>query len=173
MDAIDRANKKFAQEARRQAYSVYGRAVLVLWMSGWGKERIARLLKAVQVAWNDNANDINTSAVKMLDDETGIELKADPGGKSYKELEYLNGKVKPHKMTPAEIIYMRGRQIKWLRAQTMALLFLALHRQFGFGYDRLVRVMQSMEMIAVNDSENSIRDLVLDKTEINLKDFMG
>lgn len=61
--------------------------------------------------------------------------------KGWRELAYLNAQIDMGQMSVAQMIYMRQRQKKWIDAMLMACLFLSLHRKYGFGKDRLVRLM--------------------------------
>lgn len=173
MDAFDRVNRKFMRESRLQAYVVYGTATLALYEEwGWRKKRLDKLIAGVQTAWDECASDVYKSAIKMLDDETGIEIKADENGPSYRDLEYMSGNFTRRKLSMAQVVYIRNRQIKWIGAQVTAILFLALHRQYGFSTVRLERLLTQMREMDVDRREVKIRDLVLEKTGVDLKHYI-
>jgi len=50
---------------------------------GWKKDRLSKLQKIQEDAWNEVANDNNKSMVQVLDEECGIEL-TNHEGVSYK-----------------------------------------------------------------------------------------
>lgn len=56
-------------------------------------------------------------------------------------LKRVNRELNQEMRKQVDLIYMRQRQKKWIDAMLMACLFLSLHRKYGFGKDRLVRLM--------------------------------
>ncbi len=85
--------------------------------------------------------------IQMLENESGIELRIPETDKGWRELAYLNAKINVGRMSKAQMVYMRQRQKKWIGAMLMACLFLSLHRKYGFGKDRLVRLMGQIHEI--------------------------
>ena len=89
------------------------------------------------------------SMLEMLENETGIEVKIPDTDKSWHDLAFLNSKIDMGRMSRAQWIYMRQRQKQWIGAMVMACMLLALHRKYGFGPERLLRLMRQIDDIRV------------------------
>ena len=78
-------------------------------------------------------------------------------------------------MTDAQWLYMRQQQIKWVRPQLMACLMTALHRKYGFGYERCSRIYQQIQEIEAEYEADpkKIRQACRDETGINVTDVMA
>ena len=144
MDALKRAELELAQEIDRQVDLVYSSAGIALhrhW--NWGSLRIRRLFDLTVDVWGECGGVNDTSMLQMLEDETGVELKISDTDKGWREIAFLNAKLR--RMSRAQQIYMRQRQKQWVSAQAMACMALALHRKDGFGATRIIRLMGQID----------------------------
>ena len=150
MDALRKAEIELDKEMYKQVDMIYSAAAIAFaryWNDGWGPKRITALFEKTLEAWNECGDSNEISMLQMLEDETGIEVKIRETDKSWHDLAFLNAKIKMDRMTKAQWIYMRQRQKQWIGAQVMACLFLALHRKYGFGTERLLRLMNQIDDI--------------------------
>jgi len=173
MDPVRRASMELQREMEKQVNIVYSAAAIALYRYyGWRGKRILDLLKMTQDAWNECAKDPNTSMLKMLEDETGIEIRARGIERSYHELDFLNGNpAKARPMTSAEIIYMRKRQKPWLNPQIAAALLLALHRKYGWSGERDARLLQYKDEIESEFNWNPVKLLETAEAEVGISIF--
>ena len=143
---IQKATRRIETEGRRHCLCIYSATAIALW-SHWGKkqEAINRLFDLSHDVWNECAKDHDHSMIQMCEVETGIEIQ-NGDSKSWRDLHYLNGTI-PEQMTPAQVLYMRQQQIKWIRPQVMACMLIALHRKYGFGFERCSRIYQQIQDI--------------------------
>lgn len=144
MDVLKRVNRELNQEMRKQVDLIYSAAAIAFaryWDKGWGPERIRRIFDKTLETWNECGATNQISMIQMLENESGIELRIPNMDKGWRELAYLNAQIDMGQMSVAQMIYMRQRQKKWIATMLMACLFLSLHRKYGFGKDRLVRLM--------------------------------
>ena len=141
-----KAARKIETEGRKHCLCIYSATAIALWLH-WGKkqEAINRLFDLSHDVWNECAKDHDHSMIQMCEVETGIEIQ-NGDGKSWKDLHYLNGTIPEH-MTAAQILYMRQQQLKWIRPQVMACMLIALHRKYGFGFERCSRIYQQIQDI--------------------------
>jgi hypothetical protein len=77
-------------------------------------------------------------------------------------------------MTFAQWTYMRQQQIKWVAPQIMACFLLALHRKYGFGYDRCARFYGQIDAIRAEFSMDPERllDQCRSELRINIHDVV-
>ena len=143
---IQEATRRIETEGRKHCLCIYSATAIALWLH-WGKkqEAINRLFDLSHDVWNECAKDHDHSMIQMCEVETGIEIQ-NGDGKSWKDLHYLNGTI-PECMTPAQVLYMRQQQLKWIRPQVMACMLVALHRKYGFGFERCSRIYQQIQDI--------------------------
>lgn len=171
--AYQKACRKIETEGQKQCFLLYSAAALAL-QRHWGKkqEAISRLFILSRDVWKDCAKDHDSSMIQMCEAETGIEIQ-NGNGQSWRDVVYLNG-TDPGPMTNAQWLYMRQQQIKWIRPQIMACLMVAMHRKYGFGYERLSRIYQQMEEIEreYRMDPKRIREACLVETGINVVDVV-
>lgn len=137
--AYRKATDALEQEGRKQCFIIYGASAIALWRYyGKRKQAITRLFDITSEVWQDCARTNQHSMIEMCDKETGIEIQ-NGEGKSWRDLPYLNASLNQRRMSEAQWIYMRRQQIKWIPSQVMACIMIALHRKYGFGFDRLSR----------------------------------
>lgn len=156
MNLATKINNELDQELEKQTYIIYGSASLALhkyW--GWGQKRIENLFNVSAKACQECATTTEISMIEMLENETGIELKPENESKGWREVAYLNADIHIYdfKMTRAQWYYMKMQQKKWIPTQVIATLFLAMHRQYGFGAKRLVRLLNQIHEIQ-NEFDN-------------------
>ena len=146
--ALQKLDAELLDECRRQVLIVYGSAGIALSRKhGWKKLRIDRLYELTDRIWHECGGNNRVSMLNMLEDETGIEMRLQENGRSFHEIDYLNGDMQrytPEKMCIAQIMAMRRGQIKWVRAMVQACLYLALHRKEKFGFERIQRLVAEM-----------------------------
>lgn len=172
--AFQRASRRIETEGQKQCFLLYSAAALAL-QRHWGKkqEAIRRLFELSLQVWKDCARDHDSSMIQMCETETGIEIQ-NGDGKSWRDVSYLNGCMNPGMMSEAQWLYMRQQQIKWVRPQVMACLMVAMHRKYGFGYERLSRIYAQMQEIEAdyNMDPKRIREACLQETGINVVDVV-
>lgn len=171
MDALRKAEKELEAEMHKQIDIIYGAAGVAFaryWE--WGPLRIRRIFDLTLECWNECGETNEVSMLQMLEDETGIEVKIPDTDKSWHDLAFLNTKVNIGRLNRAQWIYMRQRQKQWIGAMVMACMFLALHRKYGFGPERLLRLMGQIDDIR-SEFEYDRKRLVqacLDEAGVNL-----
>lgn len=171
---IQKLEKELAKESRRQGVIVYGSAAIALYRYwGWRKQRLESLFDIVQDVWNECAQDNTVSMIQMLDNETGIELTLRENGRSYKEFDFLNGKLALYNiqnLTSFQMIAMRRGEIQWMGPTIQAALYLALHRKRRFGAERISRLLS--QMFEIQDEFESkperIQEECLKLTEVDI-----
>lgn len=90
MDPLTKLENQMQHEMYKQIrlyYSATAIALNVYW--GWQQNRISKLLKETQKAWNGCGKDNSKSMVELLEEETGVELQ-NGSGKSWREYAFLN-----------------------------------------------------------------------------------
>ena len=168
--AYDRINT----DGVRHCITLYGATAITLWLHyGKRKQAITNLFDTSRMIWTDCANDIRHSMVAMCEDETGIEVQ-NGEGTSWHNVAFLNGELNFDRMTPAQVLYMRQQQLKWIRPQVMACLMIALHRKYGFGFDRCARIYQQIDAVSAQyaDDQKRIRQACLELTGIDVADVV-
>ena len=170
---IQKATQKIETEGRKHCFRIYSATAIALWRH-WGKrtEAISRFFDVTHDVWKECAKDHDHSMIAMCEDETGIEVN-NGEGKSWKEIWFLNGHI-PDRMTDAQVLYMRQQQLKWIRPQVMACLMIALHRKYGFGFDRCARIYQQIDEVSADysDDHKRIRQACLELTGIDVADVV-
>lgn len=145
--AVNKAYEKVNVEMKKQLGIIMPAAAVVLWKDfGWRKTRIIRRFNTTAKAVNECADyGPAKSMMQMLEEETGIELQfAD--FQSFHEFQYLDSEKWDGKgLTPMQMIAMYGRMKKWIAPQILAGLCLALHRDEGFGAERLGRFIGAVD----------------------------
>lgn len=146
--AYEKSVERIQRDGHKHCIVLYSATAMALWKH-WNKktEAIRRLFDYSLKAWNECAKDYDHSMIEMCELETGIEIQ-NGSGVSWRDVPYLNGSLKPDTMTLEQWTYMRQQQIKWIRPQIMACMMVALHRKYGFGFDRCSRIYGQIEDIA-------------------------
>lgn len=175
MTALQKLDKELMAECKKQILCVYGAAGIALGTQwGWGTRKIDALYELTWEIWNECGEyGTDKSMLEMLEEETSIEMRLTENGRSYHEIDYLNGKLhmyKIEKMNMAQCIMMRRGQIKWTTAIIQACLYLALHRKYGFGAQRIQRLVnQIFEIWAEeNNDPKKIAERCREVTKINI-----
>ena len=145
--AYQKACAKLEEEGRKQCFLLYGAAAIALYRH-WGLRMVAigRLFEITGEVWKTCACDNMKSMIEMCEEETGIEIQCG-NGKSWRDLPYLNATLDASHMTNAQFVYMRQRQVHWIAPQVMACILVALHRKYGFGFDRCSRIYTQIKEI--------------------------
>lgn len=173
---LEKLENELARESRRQGVLIYGSAAIALYRHwGWRKQRIESLMGIVKDVWNECAGDNTVSMIQMLDNETGIELRLRENGKSYKDYDFLNGKLAIYdiqNMTIFQMITLRRGEIQWMGATIQAALYLAIHRKRGFGAERISRLLTQMFEIQdeFDNKPHRIQEECLKLTEVDITD---
>ena len=173
MDAMKKAEKELDEESERAMQLGFYRSILTLSrVFGWKKLRIERFL--------DNAANVYTecrtgdkSLIQMCDEETGIEVRNE-ADESYLDTPYLCQEKwdrerarydkMPYKMQRAYIISVRQHMKKWMYAQVMASIILALHRKEGWGHERIVKFLFATDNYKNNQSISELKEMVEQET---------
>lgn len=147
LTTYQKATRQIEIEGRKQCFLLYSAAALALYRH-WNKkhEAIIRLFEVTGDVWRGCADDNMNSMIQLCEEETGIEIQ-NGDGKSWHDLPYLNATLDTMRMSNAQWIYMRHQQVKWIAPQVMACILIALHRKYGFGYDRCVRIYAQIQEI--------------------------
>ena len=170
---LRKAYNRINTDGVRHCITLYGATAITLWLQyGKRKQAIKNLFDMSRTIWVDCAKDHDHSMIQMCEDETGIEVN-NGEGKSWKEIWFLNGHI-PDRMTDAQVLYMRQQQLKWIRPQVMACLMIALHRKYGFGFDRCARIYQQIDSVSAEygDDHKRIREACLELTGIDVADVV-
>ena len=172
--AYQKANAELEVEGRKQCMLLYSATALALrrhW--GKGKQAILSLFEITGSVWRSCAETNLHSMIEMCEQETGIEIQ-NGNGKSWKDLPYLNGTLNTKPMTNAQWAYMRQRQKQWIAAQVTACILIALHRKYGFGFDRCARIYAQIQEIEAEYGmdEKKIQQACKDETLVNVYDIV-
>lgn len=134
-------------EGRKQCFLLYSATVLALFRH-WNKKKAAilSLFEVTGDVWHSCAETNLHSMIEMCYQETGIEIQ-NGDGKSWEDLPYLNATLNTQRMSNAQWVYMRQQQKKWIAPQVMACIMVALHRKYGFGFDRCARIYGQIQDI--------------------------
>ena len=170
--AYQKACDRIETEGRRQCFLLYSAAALALHRH-WGKKKVTiiRLFEITGEVWHECASTNTHSMIQMCEEETGIEVQ-NGSGKSWEELPYMNATLDTGRMSYAQWVYMRQQQVKWIAPQVMACLLVALHRKYGFGFDRCARFYEQVQEIEAQfrmDPER-IRTACIKETGIDVTD---
>ena len=169
---IIKAENDLFEEVRKQTNIQYCAAGLALsrhW--GWGTTRIDRLFELSTDVWQECGESLELSMLKMLEDETGIELILWDNGKSWHDCDFLNGKWNDSVLKDdMKWLYMRQHQKQWAGTTIQASIYLALHRREGFGPERIKRLMDQMHEIEdeLHMKEIPLMNTLLKETGINI-----
>ena len=112
---------------------------------GWRHERLHKLYKTIDKLWEEIADDPNVSAFKLCEDETGMVISIPDFDGTWSDLLYYKDKAYKKDLPIQQLIYTRIRQKKWIGAEVVASVMVALHRMYGFGYERLSRLYEQMD----------------------------
>lgn len=145
--AYQKATKNIATEGRKQCFMIYSAAALALYRH-WNKKHgaIIRLFELTGDVWRACADDGMRSMIQLCEEETGIEIQ-NGDGKSWRDLPYMNATLDTGRMSNAQWVYMRMQQAKWVAPQVVAYFLVALHRKYGFGYERCARIYGQIQEI--------------------------
>lgn len=145
MTPIRKAEKDVHDEILKQVDIVYGATAIALKHDGWGAERIDKLFVLTQDIW---LNCDNYSIFKLLEDETGIELRLPTTNQSWHDVMYLSEAAKRRPLSNEEYLYFKIQQKKWVNAQVLGCIFIGLHRMDKWGATRLTRLMHDIDDIS-------------------------
>jgi hypothetical protein len=177
--AIQKMEKKLLAECDKELCMVYAAVSISLkryW--GWGQQRLRSLIDTNGEIWHEcRLAREETSVMEFLENETGIELRLDMDGQSWHDIDFLNGKLKLYKigrMTPQQVLYMRHRQLRWIGTMIQACAYLGLHRRFGFGPERIKRVMDQMYEVRqeFRENEKALIDACIRETGIDVAEVI-
>lgn len=168
--SVQKLDMQLEQEAKKQTGIIYSAACMALFKEwGWKKKRLESLFEYINAGIEECAGHLTKKSIlNMLEEETGIELNLAENGKSFHDIDYLNGNLGMYqieKLNYAQIMTMRIGQIKWLPAITQATLFLALHRKSGFGAERIQRLLNQIFEIE-RDFNSDMKTMVNACTEL-------
>lgn len=143
---VDKSYRDLQAEVRKQTGIIFPVSVIVLWQNfGFRDKRIGDVLEHVRAVLNELINDPQErSPIQILDEETGIEMRLDGEKRPWREISYLNGKAwkrDKHRLNAAQIIYANQQQKKFVAPNLLSTFCVALHRHYGFGFERLSRFM--------------------------------
>lgn len=145
--AMEAATKALEKAEREQCMIIYAAAALAL-RRHWkrGRRAILSIFNETGEIWQDCVSSPDKSMLAMCEQETGIEVQCGDG-KSWHDISYLNGTLAGRQMTFAQWTYMRQQQIKWVAPQIVACMLLALHRKYGFGFDRCAKFYSQIDAV--------------------------
>lgn len=160
MDPLVKLENEMQNEMYKQIRLYFNAAAIALNVNwGWQHERINKLLKETQKAWNECGRDNTKSMIELLEDETGVELQ-NGSGKGWREYAFLNNNhpLNSRKLSRQQIYFMRRQQMTWIGSLVLACILLGLHRREGFGPERIQRLYD--QIIEIGDSNNwNVKDL--------------
>ena len=172
--AYQKATADLEAEGRKQCFLLYSATAIALFRH-WNKRKqaILSLFEITGEVWRACASTNDYSMIEMCYQETGIEIQ-NGDGKSWEDLPYLNATLNTRRMTNAQWAYMRIQQKKWIAPQVMACIMVALHRKYGFGFDRLSRIYSQIQDIEDEFDHKSerIQKAARELTRINVYDIV-
>jgi hypothetical protein len=153
--ALERAERDLKNEMYKQIAIVSGCFGIALYENwGWRKARIAKLFKEISAAWDECSADKDTSMIEMCEQETGIAVYREGFQGDYKELKYFRPR-EGARLTVDQTIHMRYQQKKWVATTIFASAFLALHKLYGFGGQRILRLRDQVDEIKLRYNNDS------------------
>lgn len=169
--ALKKAELELGKEQLKQIDIIYPVCAIVWWTEyGWKETRIMRRFVTSQEVWfEEDAPGKNRSIFQKLEDETGIEIALD-GCKSYHEYMYFDEKAdNGGKWSEAKEIYLRQQQKKWVAPMILASICISLHRDDGWGFERLSAFMVKVDALRREYGENpkTYYERLLEITGIN------
>lgn len=172
--AFQKANADLEAEGRKQCFLLYSATAIALFRH-WNKKKAAilSLFEITGDVWHSCAETNLHSMIEMCEQETGIEIQNE-SGKSWRDLPYLNATLNTQRMSNAQWVYMRQQQKKWIAPQVMACILIALHRKYGFGFDRCARIYSQIQDIEAEydmDPEK-LQEACREMTGINIYDIV-
>lgn len=152
-------------------------AIALVKMHGWGPLKIEHFFDETSKIFDEcGAGGTEVSIIQMLDERVGISLKADPNGKEWRELCFLNHNIplgSPNKtqFTEAQFYAMRVQQIKWLAPAILAAEFIALHDKYHFSRPMLADLMAEIDATRkrYRQNEKRLSKALYELTGINTK----
>ena len=146
---LQKAFNALKAETHKQVDIFYCAAGVVLWRQGWRLTRIKRRFATSTKAWHECGDYGPTkSMLEMFEEETGIELTVSGYDKSYHEYAFLDGSKRNGKRpTIQQAIRIRQMQKDWVGLMIFACLCLSMHRDEGYGYDRIVKFITAVDEI--------------------------
>ena len=158
MDALQKANKELDEASGIAMQLGFYRTILALSRLGWKRLRIERFIDKAGEVYQECRSDEGKSLIQMCDEETGIEVRND-AGESYLDTTYLNqakwerDKARfdkmPYAMQRAYYISVRQHMKKWMYAQIMASIILALYRKEGWSFERIRKFLSVHDEIKI------------------------
>ena len=174
MDPILKIENELNRELNRQVALIYSAAAIALHRHlGWGRARIVSLMEMTSEVWHECAQTNEKSMIQMLEEETGIEIQ-NGSGQSWRDLAFLNAKIRMDRMTRPQWIYMRKKQMQWIAPNVTACIFLSLYRRYGFGATRCGRLSAQIEEIQreFRYKEAALRRACEEETGVSVVDHL-
>jgi hypothetical protein len=152
---IRQAERGISEEAEKQVDLCVCSMVIALYKYwGYREDRISKIINLENEIFNECGSDNNLSMIRMCDEECDIEL-TNCEGISYRDKIFLNAEIDDGKpLTSAQWLAMRQNQKKWVEAQIMACMFIAMHRKEGWGFKRLSELGTKMAAIKAEADYN-------------------
>jgi hypothetical protein len=173
--AIRAAEKKLNDECLIQTdLGICSMAVALARYWNFKPEKIAELVHVQEQIYQECADaGKELSMIQKCDQECDIEL-TNHEGVSYRDCVYLNGEIEEdgRNWSGQQWLAMRLNQIKWVEAQIMACIFIALHRSEGWSFNRLSELGSRMADIKAecNYDTKIIKQLAYDQADFNWVD---
>ena len=165
-----KAERQLQREHNKQLDIIYSSCFCVLWQDyQWRERRIIDRFRLSTEIWMSSKT---FSILEVMEQETGIEMSLD-GEKSYHEYCYLSGDTTVKPLSDAEYIYMQQRVMRWLPTMILASVCIALYRKDGWGYERLTRFIEKVNIIrqAWGDDPKDYDKLMQNITGHSTKEF--
>ncbi len=161
MTGVDKAARDFRREVSRQIDIVYGAAEIALYREyGWKKRLVKVFTSANDVFMKECGFEQNKSVPQLLEEVTGINLKVDENGRSWRDLAVFNYgmlRTKYRHQSPAVQMLMYQQQKKWMGVCLMSALLVSLARNYSFGQTRLLRTMNDVADIEAEFDQDGRR----------------
>lgn len=154
-NGLKKEDREFTIKSNIQLKMIYPAIVTVLWEQfGWRRAKITRRLEEAENIWYECSRyGLKKSVLEMLEEETGIEMKLD-GERSYHEFDFLDGKKKQKRYTPAQLMLVRRQQVRWIPTMIQSVVCLALYRTDGWNVVRLGRLINAVNEYRVKLGED-------------------
>lgn len=175
---MDKSYRDLQAEIRKQTGIIFPVSVIVLWKNfGWRGKRVGDVLEMVKKVLDELAEDPEErSPIQILDEETGIEMRLDGERRSYKDISFLYGPRwvrDKHRLNAAQIIYANHQQKKYVAPNLLSTFCVALHRHYGFGFERLSRFIMEVDAIRreYGEQPDNYSELFNSTTGMELKEM--
>ena len=155
MNALKKARKELGKEQIKQIDIIYPACFIIWWQEyGWRELRIMRRFQTTREVWDECGDyGIEKSILEMLEEETGVDMQLS-GVDDWHNLAYFSkDKWDGKPLTLPQTIYMHQQQRKWIAPMLLACICISLHRDEGWGGDRIAKFISQVDALRMELGE--------------------